>query len=109
MAFKGIFGDSLKIGMYVTRLDCPWYRSPFLKHRFLIRSQSQLDKLKRSGIQEVTIDSSRGLDIETPPHIAASDEFLASSRPPDHPENRRRNRFMPWSRIYMSRKRPGSN
>ena len=93
MAFKRIFVDSLKIGMYVTRLDCPWYQSPFLKHRFLIRSQSQLDKLKRSGIQEVTIDSSRGLDIETPPHIAASDEPLPVLL--IHPENRRRNRFMP--------------
>ncbi|MGH7230015.1 MAG: DUF3391 domain-containing protein [Nitrospiraceae bacterium] len=66
MAAKRIPVDSLKVGMYVTRLDCPWYKTPFLRHRFLVRAQSQLDTLARTGIREVTIDPSRGLDIDTP-------------------------------------------
>ena len=50
--------------MYVTALDTPWYKSPFLRHRFHIRSQSQIDKLRRFAIREVTVDPSKGLDVE---------------------------------------------
>ena len=71
---KRIPAGSLKIGMYVNGLDCPWYKSPFLRHRFLVRSRSQLDKLMRYGIREVIIDTSRGLDFDTPePAVAPAD------------------------------------
>jgi hypothetical protein len=28
----------LRMGMYVTGMDCSWFRTPFLKHRFLVQS-----------------------------------------------------------------------
>ena len=38
--------------------------TPFLTHRFLIKSQNQIDKLTQCGVKELDIDPSRGLDIE---------------------------------------------
>lgn len=51
----------LQIGMYVSALDLPWYRSPFLRHSFLVERDSQIDKLIRAGVRTVTIDLVRGL------------------------------------------------
>jgi putative nucleotidyltransferase with HDIG domain len=61
---KSIAIDQLKPGMFVVRMDQPWYRTPFLFHRRLIRHQKDIDLLRRSGINEVTIDPSKGLDSE---------------------------------------------
>ena len=38
--------------------------TPFLTHRFLIKSQNQIDKLTQCGVKELDIDPSRGLDVE---------------------------------------------
>ncbi len=51
----------LQIGMYVSALDLPWYRSPFLRHSFLVERDIQIDKLVRAGVRTVTIDPARGL------------------------------------------------
>jgi len=52
---------NLQIGMYVSALDLPWYRSPFLRHSFLVEYDTQIDKLVRAGVRTVTIDPARGL------------------------------------------------
>jgi putative nucleotidyltransferase with HDIG domain len=62
MAVKRIPVDSLKIGMYVAGFDRSWLTTSFLTHSFLIKNQSQIQKLKQSGIQEVDIDPAQGLD-----------------------------------------------
>jgi len=51
----------LQIGMYVSALDLPWYRSPFLRHSFLVERDTQINKLVRAGVRTVTIDLARGL------------------------------------------------
>lgn len=51
----------LQIGMYVAALDVAWYRTPFLRHSFLVQHQTQIDKLVRAGVRRVTIDPSRGI------------------------------------------------
>ena len=56
--------QSLKIGMYLCGIDRTWMDTPFLTHRFLIKSQNQIDKLIQCGVKELDIDPSRGLDIE---------------------------------------------
>ena len=63
MAIKRIPLASLKLGMYLVGLDRSWLLSPFLKHRFLIESPSQVDKLKQIGAQFVDIDTSKGADV----------------------------------------------
>jgi putative nucleotidyltransferase with HDIG domain len=53
--------------MYVTGMDCSWFRTPFLKHRFLVQSVEQIEWLQRSNIHAVDIDPSRGLDLTSFP------------------------------------------
>lgn len=55
--------SSLRPGMFVVKLDKPWYKTPFLKHRFLIRSVADIRRLHSAGIQTVEIDPSRGSHI----------------------------------------------
>ena len=57
----------LRVGMYVAGMDCSWFRTPFLKHRFLVQSVEQIKRLQRSNIHAVDIDPSRGLDVTTFP------------------------------------------
>ena len=62
MAKKPIPIASVKVGMYLCGIDRSWMDTPFLRHRFLIRSSSDLTELRQCGIQEITIDTDRGLD-----------------------------------------------
>ncbi|HKO31820.1 MAG TPA: DUF3391 domain-containing protein [Nitrospiraceae bacterium] len=57
----------LRVGMYVAGMDCSWFRTPFLKHRFLVQSVKQIERLQRSNIHAVDIDPSRGLDVTSFP------------------------------------------
>ena len=62
MAKKRVPIQSVKIGMYLCGIDRSWLDTPFLRHRFLLQSPTDLAKLQKSGIQEITIDTDRGLD-----------------------------------------------
>lgn len=55
----------LQIGMYVSALDLPWYRSPFLRHSFLVERHAQIHKLIRAGVRTVVIDPTRGLALRS--------------------------------------------
>ena len=68
MATTRVSVSELQIGMYVARLDLSWFRSPLLRHSFLIEQSSQIDKLVRAGVKMVDIDLDRG--ITSPPHHA---------------------------------------
>lgn len=72
MAIKRIPVDSLKVGMYVAGFDRSWLRTSFLTHSFLIKTADQIHKLKQSGVAEVDIDPSRGLDHRPDSHAAES-------------------------------------
>ena len=61
---KTISIDQLKLGMFIVGMDQPWFRTPFLLHKRLIRHAKDIDLLRQHGIKEVKIDSSRGLDVE---------------------------------------------
>ena len=65
MATKRIPITSGTVGMYLCGIDRSWLDTPFLRHRFLIKSEDDLTKLLQCGIQEITIDTERGLD-DTP-------------------------------------------
>ena len=57
----------LRVGMYVAGMDCSWFRTPFLKHRFLVQTVEQIERLKRFNIHAVDIDPTRGLDVTSFP------------------------------------------
>ncbi|HVG02064.1 MAG TPA: DUF3391 domain-containing protein [Nitrospira sp.] len=63
MAHRLVTIDALRIGMHVAKLDVAWFRSPFLRHSFLIRTHEQIEKLRRAGVRHLTIDPARGLDL----------------------------------------------
>ncbi len=62
MAKKRIPIAFVKVGMYLCGIDRSWLDTPFLRHRFLIGSPADLAKLQQAGIQEITIDTDRGID-----------------------------------------------
>jgi len=52
--------SALKIGMYLVGVDRSWLHTPFLRHKFMIAHQSEIDALQRAGIREVVIDTAQG-------------------------------------------------
>ena len=65
MATKQIPVHELQLGMYVTKLDVSWIRSPFLRHSFRIEHTSQIERLVRTGVQTVEIDPDRSTTISS--------------------------------------------
>ena len=53
----------LRVGMYVARIDCSWFRTPFLRHQFLVKTEEQIERLHCANIHAVDIDPSKGLDV----------------------------------------------
>jgi len=51
--------QDLKLGMYVM-LPVSWFKHPFLKNEFIIRSQDQIDRIIDHGIIEIVIDTDKG-------------------------------------------------
>jgi HD-GYP domain-containing protein (c-di-GMP phosphodiesterase class II) len=47
--------DGLRVGMYVSRLDRPWLETPFLFQGFIIRTDSDIEELRRY-CEDVEID-----------------------------------------------------
>jgi len=71
--------DQLVVGMYLVGIDKPWLETPFLRHHFKISSESQITKLRNSGVKLVDVDPQRGI---TPTlHDGASDDHHASPEP----------------------------
>ena len=60
---KRISVGDLKLGMYIVGMDQPWYRTPFLLHKWLLTNPDDIVQLQRHGIREVTIDVARGVDV----------------------------------------------
>lgn len=88
---KCISIDQLKPGMFVVGMDQPWYRTPFLFHKRLISNPDDIAQLKQHGIQEVTIDLERGLDLQKGTEAATevaqeNSESPAVELPPDATE-----------------------
>ncbi len=54
----------LKVGMFLIGVDRSWLHTPFLRHKFKISDQTEIETLRRAGIVEVTIDPEQGLDVE---------------------------------------------
>jgi putative nucleotidyltransferase with HDIG domain len=61
---KTITIDQLKPGMFIVGMDQPWYRTPFLLHKRLIRNTKDIDLLRQHGIKEVKIDPRQGIDVD---------------------------------------------
>jgi HD-GYP domain-containing protein (c-di-GMP phosphodiesterase class II) len=49
--------------MYLIGVDRSWLHTPFLRHKFKIKDQAEIDALLSAGIAQVTIDTEQGLDV----------------------------------------------
>lgn len=61
---KKIPVHNIRIGMYIQELCGSWMDHPFWKKSFLLESSEDLNTLQTCGIQEVWIDTSKGIDVE---------------------------------------------
>jgi HD-GYP domain-containing protein (c-di-GMP phosphodiesterase class II) len=52
--------ESLKPGMYVSSFDLSWFKHPFVSTRLgIVRDQNLIDELRRLGVAQVEIDTSK--------------------------------------------------
>jgi HD-GYP domain-containing protein (c-di-GMP phosphodiesterase class II) len=56
--YKTIPLNKLNAGMYVV-LPLAWYQHSFLKNQFVIKSESDIERIKELGLKEIQIDPSR--------------------------------------------------
>jgi putative nucleotidyltransferase with HDIG domain len=64
---KRIDVDQLKPGMYIADLGSDWMAHPFLRKSFLVKDDATIAKIVESGIHQVYIDPSQGLDVGDAP------------------------------------------
>jgi HD-GYP domain-containing protein (c-di-GMP phosphodiesterase class II) len=79
---KKIRKSQLRVGMFVTRLVGSWLEHPFWKKSFLLTDRKQLALIVASPIQEIWIDTDRGLDVEDEElseGVAVDENLLATS------------------------------
>jgi len=53
----------LRPGMYVHDLNCSWLKHPFARKRFLIEAVDTIRKIRQIGVDQIYIDTEKGLDI----------------------------------------------
>ena len=74
MAYREISVDELRFGMYVAQLDRPWTETPFMFQGFVLRTEKQLESLKKY-CKKVYVDPEkidRKLDEEAKARAAAA-------------------------------------
>lgn len=77
---RKIAAEALRPGMYIHDLGCSWVDHPFLLSRFLVRSESEVQKILDAGITEVSIDTERGAE---PPDDPQGPNAAALPRNPE--------------------------
>ncbi|MBI3526037.1 MAG: HD-GYP domain-containing protein [Betaproteobacteria bacterium] len=74
---KKISVHQVRLGMHVHELCGPWMNHPFWRTKFILTDPLDIRRLLESGIVELWIDSSKGLDVgadETPDKVSAAPE-----------------------------------
>ncbi len=61
---KKVKVEQLKPGMFIEELNCSWLNHPFFGNSKRIDSDRDIEKIINYGINEVYIDTQKGLDIE---------------------------------------------
>ena len=78
----------IRLGMFVVELGGSWLDHPFWRSSFLLKDINDLKDLQSSGIDDLWIDTAKGLDVagvqggETPVLEAVSQESSAGARVP---------------------------
>ena len=75
---KEIAVTELRLGMYITKVNCPWMKNPFWRKEFLLNSPRQLALIRSSMAKTVWIDSAKGRAVEA---AEAADVPLCPAEP----------------------------
>jgi putative nucleotidyltransferase with HDIG domain len=75
-SIKKIEIADLKPGMYISDLGAGWMDHPFLRNNFAVKDDAVIDKIVKTGIREVYIDTSRGHDVQHAPTREEVEEKL---------------------------------
>ena len=63
---KRIAVPELRVGMYIDELCGSWMEHPFWRTRFALKEANDVRRIAESGIQDVWIDTDKGLDADVP-------------------------------------------
>jgi putative nucleotidyltransferase with HDIG domain len=63
---KKVKKQDLKLGMFIHDLNCGWMDHSFLRNSFMLRKEADLEKIAKSGITEVYVDTIKGIDVVEP-------------------------------------------
>lgn len=74
---KKIYVDQLQPGMFITKLNCPLWQRLFLHSNKHIKDEKTIEKILKSRIYEVYIDTTKGLDVYKC-DVEIKKEFMAS-------------------------------
>jgi HD-GYP domain-containing protein (c-di-GMP phosphodiesterase class II) len=66
---KTVDVGQLRPGMFIHDLDCGWMAHPFVRSRFLLAADDEIDRIRGAGLSKVVIDCARGLDVEDAPNV----------------------------------------
>jgi HD-GYP domain-containing protein (c-di-GMP phosphodiesterase class II) len=64
---KKIKVAQLKPGVYIDSMNCDWLNHPFIGNKIKIKTDQDIEKIIQHGINEVYIDTDKGLDIAEAP------------------------------------------
>ncbi|XAH21181.1 HD-GYP domain-containing protein [Xylophilus sp. GW821-FHT01B05] len=82
---KKIAVDQLRTGMYLHKLGGSWLQHPFWRSAFVLESLDDLRAVRECGIEDLWIDTAKGLDVESaPPVLAAPVAVVAAAVLPRH-------------------------
>ncbi|MCG6552733.1 MAG: HD-GYP domain-containing protein [Candidatus Magnetominusculus sp. LBB02] len=64
---KRVQVSQLKPGMFICDLNCSWVEHDFILSKFKITSEKEIQKIRDLGVVEVSIDTTKGLDLQSAP------------------------------------------
>lgn len=76
---KKIAVADLRLGMFINEFCGSWMEHPFWKAKFVLKSEKDLLRIRESGVHEVWIDTSKGLDIEAGKASQSQEEVAAEA------------------------------
>lgn len=72
--------DDLKVGMRVVGLDRSWLATSLLSHRFMVKTEKDIEKLKQNGIRNVIVEVDK-TDSDTPSETSKNREIPENPDP----------------------------
>src|SRR5574341_1991458 len=76
-AYKRVSVEEIRPGVCVVGLDRSWSQTQVIFSHKVIQSAEEIEQLKKNGIREVVIDTTRGADVETGRAIADHGQVIA--------------------------------